>query len=513
MARVAFVKVFTGMNLAVSQLAAELLRAGHETRIIYFKDYITVPQEEAHLYPQTDLCGVWIAARAREMNCNCYKPFTEREFELLRENLEEFRPDLIAMNLTSVPMRECAEVTRRIKEWFDIPVIWGGSGPTIEPERAIEHCDMICVGEGEELIVELADALDAGRDYSNLRNLWIRKDGQVIRNEGRPLIDIEKIAIPDYDPRLTYMINDDRIRSNLYPSNLGRQYTMMTQRGCPYSCSFCVESYYQEKWGHSVRRRSVDVVIEELVLAMERYGVKAVLFYDDVFTIHPKWLREFAPRYKAEVGLPFWCYTYPRTTRKEDILLLKDAGLATITVGIQSGSREVLKAYNRPIDDSAIRAAEILEECGVDAFFDLITQSEVETEATCRETFEFLLRLPTHMKTVGFYPMIKFANYAYTNKVQDENLRFSLTPDDYRFWHKMYLLTRTNLPREQVRRLATSPEVRKNPDLVDELLPDTLPFFFLEHYAIDLEEALGHDRSRPMTDAGVQSGLALTTAH
>ena len=136
---------------------------------MFFKDYLTVPQEEAHKYPQTDFCGVWIAARAREMNCNCYKPFTEREFELLRQNLEEYGPDLIAMNLTSVPMRECAEVTRRIRQWMDVPIIWGGSGPTIEPERSLEHADMICNGEGEELIVELADAIDAGRDYSKLR--------------------------------------------------------------------------------------------------------------------------------------------------------------------------------------------------------------------------------------------------------------------------------------------------------------------------------------------------------
>jgi hypothetical protein len=86
-----------------------------------------------------------------------------------------------------------------------------------------------------------------------------------------------------------------------------------------------------------------------------------------------------------------------------------------------------------------------------------------------------------------------------------------LTPEDYRFWHKMYLLTRTTLPREKVRQLSLSPEVRKNPDLVDDLLPDTLPFFFLEHYAIDLEEALGHDRQA--TASNTSSSLALTTAH
>src|SRR6202022_2902388 len=95
--------------------------------------------------------------------------------------------------------------------------------------------------------------------------------------------------------------------------------------------------------------RCVDGVIEELVRAKEKLAIKAVTFYDDVFTTHPKWLREFAPRYKQEVGLPFWCYTYPRTTRKEEIAMLKDAGLVAITIGIQSGSSTVLKEYNRPI--------------------------------------------------------------------------------------------------------------------------------------------------------------------
>jgi radical SAM superfamily enzyme YgiQ (UPF0313 family) len=311
------------------------------------------------------------------------------------------------------------------------------------------------------------------------------------------------------------MINDDRLRTNLYPSNLGRQYTMTTSRGCPYSCSFCIESVYQEKWGHSVKRRSVDVVIEELLLAKQAYDIKAVLFYDEVFTTHPKWLREFAPRYKKEIGLPFWCYTYPRTTRKEEIMLLKDAGLTTITMGIQSGSQEILEKYNRPVQaEMTVRAAEILAECGIDGFFDLITQSEFETEATCQETFEFLLRLPGNMKTVGFYPMIKFPHYGYTKSVEQHQQRCALTEDDYRYWHKMYLLTRTDLPRDRVRQLAASPEVRKNPDLVDDLLPDTLPFFFLDHYAIDLEEAMGHDQPQAVAIPNPQpNSLALTTAH
>ena len=74
----------------------------------------------------------------------------------------------------------------------------------------------------------------------------------------------------------------------------------------PLLVSFCIESWYQDKFGKkdSLRRRSVDVVIAELVQAKAKYGIEAVLFFDDVFTVQPKWIREFAPRYKAEVGLP-----------------------------------------------------------------------------------------------------------------------------------------------------------------------------------------------------------------
>jgi radical SAM superfamily enzyme YgiQ (UPF0313 family) len=496
MARVALIKLFTGLNLGVSQLSGELQRAGHDTRIIYLKDYIVAAQEDAHKYRQPDLCGVWIAARARKMNVNCYHPISEREYNLLLEVLEEFQPDLIGFSLTSVPFGECVEVTRRVKERFDVPVIWGGSGPTLEPDRSLEIADMICVGEGEDLIVELADAIDAGRDYRQLKNLWIKVNGEVVKNSGRPLAELEQIAIPDFEPTRTFHINDDQLRRNVYPPNLGRQYPIMTQRGCPYSCSFCIESVYQERYGHSVRRRSVDLVIEEIVRAKQRLGVRAVMFYDDVFTTHPKWLREFAARYKAEVDLPFWCYTYPRTTRREEIEMLKEAGLKSITIGIQSGSHDVLKEYNRPIPaEMSIRAAQELVDCGLDAFFDLITQSDVETEISCRETFNFLLDFPRGMKTVGFYPMVKFPTYGYTNGVAARQTTNPLSDDDYNYWHKMYLLTRTDLPREKIRALAESPDVRRDPSLVDHLLPDTLPFFYLDHYAIDLDAALGRDRS------------------
>ncbi len=66
MARVALIKLFTGLNLGVSQLSGELQRAGHDSRIIYFKDFLAVPVEEAGNYLVSDYPGVAVAARAKE---------------------------------------------------------------------------------------------------------------------------------------------------------------------------------------------------------------------------------------------------------------------------------------------------------------------------------------------------------------------------------------------------------------------------------------------------------------
>ena len=94
MARVAFIKLFTGLNLGVSQLSGELQRAGHDTRIIYFKDFLVVPADRGRpRYLVSDYPGeCWSAARAKEYVWNCYRPFSEREYELLFDDSARVRP-------------------------------------------------------------------------------------------------------------------------------------------------------------------------------------------------------------------------------------------------------------------------------------------------------------------------------------------------------------------------------------------------------------------------------------
>jgi anaerobic magnesium-protoporphyrin IX monomethyl ester cyclase len=492
MARIAFVKVFTGLQMGIAQLSGELQRAGHQSLIVYFKDYVFAPESEGDKYCRSELGGAYVAAKGKLVNGNLYKPFSDQEYELLFDTLRRFGPDMIGFSLCSVAVAEVAQVTERVRLAFPgVPLIWGGVGPTLEPERCLQWADMVCVGEADQSIVEIAERLDAGEPLTHIPNIWTKlPNGEVAKGPGRPLIEIDQTALPDYEASRSVWINDDKRQWNIYPHSMGRQYHMMTQRGCPYSCSFCVESWYQDQHGKSasLRRMSVDRALEELRYAKERYRPLGVMFYDDVFTVNPRWLREFAPRYKREIGLPFWCYTYPRSTRKDDIELLRDAGCVSMTMGVQSGSQTVLREYNRPVDDDiSVRAAQIIVDAGIQGLFDLMTMSEYETEETCRETFEFLLRFPTGMKSVGFYPMNLFPNYGYTLKVEQNKLKPKLTPGEYEYWHKLYLLTRTEVPRSIVRALGRSRIVRRFPRLLDPMLPDKLPFFWLDNGALDLE--------------------------
>jgi radical SAM superfamily enzyme YgiQ (UPF0313 family) len=483
MARVALIKLFTGLNLAPAQLSGELQQAGHDSRVIYFKDHKIVPFEEKDDYAITDFPGVFIASDSTKKVWNCYTPFNDKENQHLIDYLKEFKPDVIGLSVISGVIREASYVTNLLKQTFDVPFIWGGPGPTLEPDRCIELTDIICINEGEEVIVELANRVDAGEDTTTIDGTWARcENGEIQRNPKRPLLQLDDIAIPDWDLKRYAHINAFKgLRKEIYPNNLGKEYPIMTQRGCPFSCSFCIESRYQELFGKhdSLRRRNVDVVIEELLWAKENLDVVSILFYDDVFTVNPRWLKEFLPRYKEEVGLPFWCYTYPTTHTPQMLRDLKDAGMVSVTMGVQSGSERILREhFNRPTATKrVIEAAQEIVDLGpeVKGFFDLITKVPFETEEDLQATFQLMLDLPKEFKTIGFGEMTSFPDYGFTKDV-DSNPELiaqhdkNISQEMYDYYHKLYLLTRGPLERDELIAISKDPKYKKDHALLDPLI-------------------------------------------
>lgn len=484
MARIALIKLFTGLNLAPAQLSGELQRAGHDSRVIYFKDYITRDLADIGSYRVTDHPGVMVLLTGKgeqKKIWNCYQDFSGQEYRLLVDEIRAFGADGIGFFVHSGIIKESAEVSARLRQDLDLPIIWGGAGPTLEPEACIQHADIVCVGEGEEVIVEFADRLQQGLPLDRIEGTWYRDaQGGVHRNPKPPNLALNDIAIPDWDTTRYVHINDDRISRNIYPPNITGEYCIMTQRGCPFSCSFCIESKYQEMFGkkNSLRRRSPDLVIEELLWAKRNLDIKTVWFWDDVFTINPRWLDEFLPKYKTQIGLPFWCYTYPTTHTRESLEKLHAAGCNSITMGVQSGSQRILdEHFNRPTDiRRVIEAAREIIDVGMVGSFDLITRNHVDTEEDLRATFDFLLEFPQEMTTWGYMEMMSFPTYAYTEAVDrmiatDGTLPNSaLADDDYSYYHKLFHLTRTGLPRSEIRAIGNDPRYRENHELLNPFL-------------------------------------------
>ena len=107
--------------------------------------------------------------------------------------------DLVGVTLMTNFFDGAVQVTERIKRDLDVPVIWGGVHPTIRPQESLEYADIVCVGDGEDAVLELMDRMAAGRDWSDIPNLWIKRGDVIVRNPPRPLqSNLDIYPPPDY---------------------------------------------------------------------------------------------------------------------------------------------------------------------------------------------------------------------------------------------------------------------------------------------------------------------------
>ncbi|HQQ75612.1 MAG TPA: radical SAM protein [Pseudomonadales bacterium] len=488
MAKIAIIKLFYGMTITGAQLAGQLLAHGHQPKVIYFKRQESV-QLDAYDHEQFVFGDV--PMRGYDINKNgaflhdtsTWKKNKPNELRHLVTLLKELEVDAIGITCLSHAMVQAETVTAHLREHFTQPILWGGTGPTLEPDRSILHADLVCVGEGEDVFVDIAERLDKQQSLGNIAGTWYRQpDGTVQKNPKRAVADLEAIAMPAWEAEHFAYINGHRFERTFEPNahNVDKSYQMMTQRGCPFSCSFCVESFYQNEFGKkdSLRRMSPQKAIRELLHAKNVLGYKTVTFMDDVFTVNPRWLEEFLALYKQQIDLPFFCYTYPTTHNVSMLAMLKDAGCHAITMGVQSGSYRILKeVYDRPTKIGRVtRAAQEIVESGIPAAtFDLIPQTEFDKEEDLQQTLDLLLEIPKEMDSTFYNIMAYFPNYPIQEKFQDQKLLASsdrLTEDTYLYYFKLFGLTRTAMPMEQVRALAQDPKYRQDHNLLNPMLDD-----------------------------------------
>jgi radical SAM superfamily enzyme YgiQ (UPF0313 family) len=461
----------------VRYLAAVARQAGHEPFLIFLGKYEAILKEEITELPEDEL-NVGISKRG-ELVVGYQRPFGRGDFELLGELLFRLRPDIIGISLTSKYFHAARRVTEEIKRDFHQPVIWGGIEPTLEPERCLQHADIVCVGEGEGAIVDLLNLLPKGLGAcSDIPNLWIKKNGEIHRNPPRPLIgDLDEIPFPLHDPSIQFAIAEGRLieRASFISNPDEGTYEVITSRGCPFSCTYCVNEFLHNLYPHErrVRRRSVDNVIEELKFAKEKLGIRYLNFQDDIFTLDRRWILDFAPRYRTEIGVPFWCYVHPNCVFPDALRALKESGLDYVTMGLQSGSPRILEVFDRRHSpERVIEAARTLKGLGIPFSLDVITNNPFEEEEDCRLTLEALLEMPRPLNLGGVLPILSFfPNYEITHRLEREGISPHVDLKRYRFWNSLYLLTELeSVPTELIRALSRSIALREDPSPLEAFL-------------------------------------------
>jgi anaerobic magnesium-protoporphyrin IX monomethyl ester cyclase len=319
----------------------------------------------------------------------------ELDIDQFAQSVQDYGPRL-ALIETSTPsidfdLATAAAIKRLSPETF---VALLGSHVTFFDEQILAEnpaVDAVVRGEFEYTCADLARALDAGDDLGKVLGLTYRRNnaaepGQAIqRNPDRPLFEpLDSMPFP-----ARHIVKDDGYRAGIYSG--GHPTAMVSSRGCPYRCTFCL--WPDILYGHKFRARSAKNVVDEIEEAVRVYGHDEIYFDDDTFTIDRQRVMDIC-RLLNERGLEkeveWIAQCRVDTVDREMLEAMKAANCGYILFGVESGSPQMLKKMKKGITLDKVREAfELTKEVGIktQAFF--LLGMPGETQETIRETIGF----------------------------------------------------------------------------------------------------------------------------
>lgn len=404
MAKIAFVTLYDQFSVGIRLMARILLDAGHGARVIYFK----LPRESAKTRPHDSPLGYEIVG-GEHLLAGCVQddpPWTDLEVELLIQHLSGDPPDMVGLSTRSLFDRFSPGLLRRVRQALPNTVlVAGGFGPMLNPQVYLQAADFVVFGEGEEAIMQMADALDEHGSLEAVPNLIFQEDGHLVRNPVKTIqSDLDVHPDPHVPSDRVWTIEDDRLvpHDPAAPENVV-EHPVMAGRGCIGGCTYCSAgqwtALYRARGCRMAPRRlrSVGRTLDE-IRCLAAKGYKRFCFLDSFLVAPRAFLLELFEGYGREIGLPFSANFYPvQIDRHPEVLdLACEAGLERAVLGIQHGSERFRRTYfNRRIpNDLLLRVAEQYRRSGVETEYHLISGIPFESEEDFEDSLAFAARLP-----------------------------------------------------------------------------------------------------------------------
>ncbi|MCL4303775.1 MAG: radical SAM protein [Anaerolineae bacterium] len=318
-------------------------------------------------------------------------------------HLRQTRPGLVGLYCNLMTKQNVLRMIALSKEVGAQVVVGGPEPPHYAQEYLDCGADVVVVGEGEVTLEELIPHLGRYGPHrldSIFGIVFRNEEGQVVRTPARPqLADLSAQPWPDREA-----IDLDRYLETWKTHHGASSVSLITARGCPYTCTWCSHSVF----GETHRRRSPQDVAEEVAWLAERYRPDQLWYADDVFTIHPRWFLQYADELKKRgLKLPFECISRADRLNDRVVDALAEMGCDRLWIGAESGSQRVLDRMQRKANIEDVQAkTRLLQAKGVSVGMFIMLGYEGEDVSDIEATVDHLKKSnPDIFLTTVAYPI------------------------------------------------------------------------------------------------------------
>ncbi|MGD2095710.1 MAG: radical SAM protein [Phycisphaerales bacterium] len=366
-------------------------------------------------YPQLGL-GYLVSYARKKYGHNTH------DFKIINDKVEQtldtFKPDLVGISCFS-PNYNIAKRYASLCKKRKLSVIVGGIHISLLPTSFSENMDVAVLFEGEETMVELIHLYDSqghfdAENLASIKGICYRYDSQLHFTSPRPLIDkLESIPYPA------------RELLNLK----GTHHAMFTSRGCPYRCIFCASSRF---WA-TTRFASAQYIAEEIKELYYNYGAKLISFHDDLFIAKKQRLQnllDILARENILGKVRFSCSARSNLVNDEMAKLLRELGVVSVALGLESGHPRVLKYLkgdNVTVEDNT-NAVKVLAQNGITPNAAFIIGSPTETKEEIMATYNFIKSVP--LRNFNVYVMTPLPG----TPIWQESVEKRLVSEDFDNW-------------------------------------------------------------------------------
>ncbi len=327
----------------------------------------------------------------------------------LASKVMDFDPHLICFSAMSQQYKYALEIARELKKRFPFPIAIGGVHATMVPDEVASDdvFDFIGIGECDKALPALMEALTNDTGFTSIPNIWAKTDSGYKRNTVAAYPDLELLPEKNHE---IFALDEMLPKMNGWMS-------IITSRGCPYSCSYCfnhqIRELYKRDAGQTpsdyIRRYPIKRVIREMKTIKEMHpSLKVFIVDDDLFTLNEEYVLSFCEAYASSgLDLPFVVNGHVQAFNRRMAKALKAAGCMILKFGVESGSERIRKdVLKRQMKDKAIyEAFETAHEEGLHTSAFIMIGLPTEGRKDVDDTIDMLAGIaPGRFRWAVFYP-------------------------------------------------------------------------------------------------------------